>query len=104
VFSAAFIAHVEASYPAEAIKNELCTPVPHPDSDVDFMRSTLTNMINGVRWGQDEALQHWLKNARLDGFTLPGDGAPDPETAQKMSEYGMGTVQKLQKYLAQLEA
>jgi len=104
VFSAAFIGHVEASYQDSDVKNELCTPVPHPDSDTDFMRTTLTNMLNGVRWSQDEPLQQWLKNARLDGFTLPDDGAPDAETAQKMSEFGMGTVLKLQQYLAQLEA
>lgn len=104
VFSAAFIAHVEASYQGNDIKNELCKPVPHPDSDTDYMRTTLANMINGVRWGQDEALQHWLKNARLDGFTLPDDGAPDPQTAQKMAQYGTVTAQKLLQYLAELQA
>jgi len=104
VFSAAFIGHIEACYQDEVVKNELCNPIPHPDSDTDFMRTTLTNLLNGVRWSQDQELQRWLKNARLDGFTLPDDREPDPDEMQKMGQYGMGSVQKIQQYLAQLEA
>ena len=40
VFSAALTAHVEAAYPDDAVKNELCGPVPHPDTPLDFARMT----------------------------------------------------------------
>lgn len=69
VFSAAFIAHVEASYTDNAHKNMLCTPVPHPDSHIDFLRTTLASNLNGAQWSADADLQAWLTNARLDGFT-----------------------------------
>ncbi|MCS5569120.1 MAG: NAD(P)-binding protein, partial [Pseudomonadales bacterium] len=39
VFSAAFIGHVEASYEDEQQKNELCAVVPHPNSDIDWLRN-----------------------------------------------------------------
>ena len=68
VFSAAFIAHVEASYPDDRIRNELCAPVPHPDSHLDWLRTTLSNGMNQARWGQDPELLAWLADARLDGF------------------------------------
>ncbi|MGI9615863.1 MAG: NAD(P)-binding protein, partial [Acidimicrobiales bacterium] len=50
VFSAAFIAHVEAAYDDAARKNELCNVVPHPDTDLDWLRVTLANTLNGVLW------------------------------------------------------
>jgi hypothetical protein len=71
VFSAAFIGHVEASYDDRALKNELCTPVPHPNTDIDFLRSNLQNVTNAACWGRDPELKAWLHNARLDGFTRP---------------------------------
>ena len=76
VFSAAFIGHVEAAYTDEAVKNELCTPVPHPDTDVDFLRTSVANSLNAARWAQDPELTLWLANARLDGFSQAG---PPPE-------------------------
>ena len=79
VFSAAFIAHIEAAYQGDEVKNELCTPVPHPDSDVDFLHTTLANTLNGLKWRTDPELQNWLLHARLDGFTN-GD-APQPDLA-----------------------
>ncbi|MBJ82650.1 MAG: hypothetical protein CL462_07090 [Acidimicrobiaceae bacterium] len=74
VFSAAFIAHVEATYDGETIKNELCTVVPHPDDTLDWVRTTLENALNSIKWNADPGLKTWLSNARLDGFS--GRGAP----------------------------
>lgn len=68
VFSAAVIAHVEATYGDDALKNELCTPVPHPDSDVDWLRTTLADYRNQVRWLDDPDLAFWLEGVRLDLF------------------------------------
>ncbi|MCZ6504342.1 MAG: hypothetical protein O6945_17735 [Gammaproteobacteria bacterium] len=106
VFSAAFIGHVEASYDDDAIKNELCTPLPHPDTDIDFLRTSLTNTLNGARWAQDEDLQSWLQKARLDGFTAPDSSANDvdPQVLESTITTVMGAIQNLQKLLAEIDA
>ena len=78
VFSAAFIAHVELTGDDDGAKNSLCTPVPHPDSDVDWLRSTLAQAMNTIAWAADPDLQVWLSTARLDAFSSIG-GSDDPE-------------------------
>ena len=80
VFSAAFIAHVEAAYSDDALKNELCAPVPHPDSDTDWLRTTIATNRNYQRWSEDAELQAWLDRSRLNlarywGAQLPSDPA-----------------------------
>jgi len=106
VFSAAFIGHVEASYDDDAIKNELCTPVPHPDTDIDFLRTSLANTLNGARWAQDEDLQSWLQEARLDGFTPQDSSANsvDPQMVETTIRSAVGAIQNLQKLLAEIDA
>ena len=78
VFSAAFTAHVEATRDDEAEKNRICTPVPHPDTHVDFLRTTLANTTNQAQWMMDEELAGWLRKSRLDAFTPPpGEDVPE---------------------------
>ena len=72
VFSAALIAHVEAAHaddPDDAEKNRLCRPVPHPDTDLDWVRNTLADYRNQLRWLDDPDLAAWLSAARLDVFS-----------------------------------
>lgn len=66
VFSAAFTAHVELAYDGDEVKNELCTPIPHPDSDLDWMRLTHSDLRNVQRWLDDVELTDWLSSARLN--------------------------------------
>ncbi|MGP4054387.1 NAD(P)/FAD-dependent oxidoreductase [Mycobacterium sp. 4D054] len=66
VFSSAFIAHVEAAYPDDATRNELCVPVPHPDAPIDWLRHTLADNAAQLRWLHDQDLMEWLKSARLN--------------------------------------
>lgn len=66
VFSAAFIAHVEFAYQGDALKNELCPPIPHPDRDVDWLRLTHSDLRNFARWLDDPDLTDWLSSARLN--------------------------------------
>jgi hypothetical protein len=66
VFSAAFIAHVEFAYDEDAVKNLLCAPIPHPDSDLDWLRLTQSDMSNFQRWLGDADLTDWLSSARLN--------------------------------------
>lgn len=66
VFSAAFIAHVEAAYPDDATRNDLCAPVPHPNTDLDWLTATFAEHRNQIRWLEDTDLMEWLCAARLD--------------------------------------
>ena len=66
VFSAAFIGHVEANYQENTHKNEICKPVPHPNTDIDFLRNNLADSINQTKWDEDPNLRQWLQNCRLN--------------------------------------
>jgi hypothetical protein len=66
VFSAALIAHVEAAYADDATRNDLCVPVPHPSTDLDWLTTTMAEHRNQIRWFGDVELMEWLHRARLD--------------------------------------
>ena len=66
VFSAALIGHIEHAYTSDEEKNALCTPVPHPNSDIDWLKSTLATTLNGIAWSQQPRLQEWLGTNRLN--------------------------------------
>ncbi len=83
VFSAGLIAHIEHSYPTDAEKNALCTPVPHPNSDLDWLRTTLATTLNGIAWSQQPELQTWLANNRLNFASHFLDGSK-AEPAEEM--------------------
>lgn len=102
VFSAAFIGHVEAAYRDEAQKNELCTVVPHPNTDLDFLRVTLANARNDLRWSQDAELSAWVARARLNLFGVP-PATPDVamiEAAQRLAAVALPALATLQRLLA----
>ena len=81
VFSASFIAHIEANYDDEDIKNEICGLVPLPNHDTDWLFGMAAQMKNQRRWSQEPDLRDWLVNNRLDGFT--GLTVPGPDTTQE---------------------
>ena len=60
VFSAAFIAHIEAAYPNDEIKNKICNVVPLPNTLIDWLRLTVAFMTNQYIWSQDENIRKWL--------------------------------------------
>jgi NAD(P)-binding Rossmann-like domain len=68
IFSASLIAHVEAAYPDDAVRNQLCVPLPHPDTDLDWIRVALADYGNQLRWFDDPDLTAWLAETRLDLF------------------------------------
>ncbi len=109
VFSAAFIAHVEATYPDEATKNKICSVVPLPNHDTDWIRLTIANLINQFTWSQDKTIQKWLLENRLDGFgKLVRGVAEDDHEKQAVIKRMRGNMQaamaKLQGYIAQIHA
>ena len=74
-FSAAFLAHVEAIYDKDAMKNDLCAPILSPDIAADWLRNMLTDLRNGRRWATEKALQQWIAEHRLSGTGFPDTGA-----------------------------
>ncbi len=66
VFSSGLIAHVEAGYGDDATRNRLCQPVPHPNTDLDWLTTTLAEQRNQISWFEDPDLMDWLCVARLD--------------------------------------
>lgn len=84
VFSAAFIAHIEANYTDEDTQNELCTVVPLPNHDTDWLTGTAAQMKNQFRWSKELGLRDWLITNRLDGFTnlIQTDEHTPPEHLQ----------------------
>lgn len=81
--SAAVIGHVEASYSDDAVKNDLCVPIPTPDVVADWPRDMLADFRVGHRWASDKALRAWVAQHRLAGagFAITGE-APGPEAAR----------------------
>jgi hypothetical protein len=66
VFSSGLIAHAEAAYDDDATRNRLCQPVPHPNTDLDWLTTTLAEQRNQISWFEDPDLINWLCGARLD--------------------------------------
>lgn len=87
VFSAAFIAHLEATYSDEATKNYLSQVVPHPNEAFDFPLVQLQSYLNGMRWNANPAKQKWLHDARLDLIgTLKPPPPEDPVAAEAQAK------------------
>lgn len=104
VFSAAMIGHVELTCPDESRKNKLCTVIPHPDSHIDWLRTTLVNTRSVLRWGTDPELATWLANARLNSVKIGADGTPTPEQTAivaKILQHGMRAIVNLKRLLAE---
>jgi NAD(P)-binding Rossmann-like domain len=68
-FSAAFVAHVEATASSVEEKNLLCGVIPMPDKPMDWVRMQAANLKNQYRWSKNKELKAWIKASRLDGFT-----------------------------------
>jgi hypothetical protein len=85
-FSAAFIAHMEAVYDDDAIKNDLCAPIPTPDIAADLPRSMLADLRNGRRWATEKALRPWIAEHRLSGAGFPDTGAASSPEGMRIIE------------------
>jgi hypothetical protein len=98
-FSAALIGHVEASLDDIARKNQLCSPIPYPDTDLDWLTVQHANAQTGARWASEPAVASWLRDCRLDAFTAGRlDGPPTPEQLailQKLGQYAPAAVDNL---------
>lgn len=68
-FSAAMIGLIETLALSDAQKNELCRPLPLPDTPDDYFSVALTNMMNQYVWSRTPEIRDWMMGSRLDGFT-----------------------------------
>ncbi|KAG4415703.1 hypothetical protein IFR04_011160 [Cadophora malorum] len=87
VFSAAFIAHVETAYDNDEKRNQLCSPISHPNQAFDWLKIRLKDFENGALWQAEPKTAAWLRQCRLD--LLRGILPPlpeDPEEKQKILE------------------
>ncbi|NND81776.1 MAG: NAD(P)/FAD-dependent oxidoreductase [Gammaproteobacteria bacterium] len=107
VFSAAFIAHVEATYDNEVEKNALCNVVPLPNTTDDYLRLTAAFMMNQYQWSQNKEIRAWLLDNRLDGFSKIVANIQQHETdklaiMKRLRDNSMPAMAKLQEFLAAL--
>jgi hypothetical protein len=85
LFSAAFIGFVEATLGDDiAAKNALCTPVPLPVVDTDWLTMLAVSMKNRAAWSAHPAIEKWLAQSRLNGFFALA-ARVKPDDAEKMA-------------------
>lgn len=106
VFSAAFIAHIEATYPDMETQNKLCQVVPLPNHNVDWLRLTAAFMQNQYTWSQIPELKKWLFENRLDGFSqlmasVSADDKQKMQIVHRLRSNAGPAMAKLQQFLTE---
>jgi hypothetical protein len=96
IFSASLIAHVEAAYSDDTTRNRLCVPLPHPDTDLDWLRLARADYGNQLRWFDDPELTAWLAAARLDLFGhLVGQLLPPASAKPRVRDRILGVAKSV---------
>lgn len=65
-FSAALIGYLEATRDDDTERNRLCPPNPLTDAAHDWIPALRIMLTADSRWSQEEDLQEWLHNSRLN--------------------------------------
>ncbi|KIW63802.1 hypothetical protein PV04_08774 [Phialophora macrospora] len=99
-FSAALIAHVEATYQDAKLKNGLCRPVPMPNEPIDYPLVMLQTNLNTLGWLKQPQMVAWLKDCRLNIFKSPVPDDPEQRIAQQKQT--MAIVEAASKKIQQL--
>jgi hypothetical protein len=81
-FSAALIAHLEATIEGEADKQALARGAPMTDTVEDWARSQVASMINQGAWGRHPDIAGWLASCRLDLFARSLAAAREDDSAK----------------------
>ncbi len=107
VFSAALIAHVEATRDTDTEKNQLCQVVPLPDHDTDWIRMMIPHLLNQYTWSRDPDLRAWLLGSRLDGFSAMarslGDDPDRIAVMRRLRDAALPAMEKLLELSAEIE-
>ncbi|NNC96484.1 MAG: NAD(P)/FAD-dependent oxidoreductase [Gammaproteobacteria bacterium] len=109
VFSAAFIAHIEATYTSDEEKNKICSVVPLPNHYTDWIKVTSANMKNQYIWSKHPGIREWLIAHRLDGFmrmvqSVKKYNIPKMLVLKRLRDNAKPAVAKMQKFLHELES
>lgn len=80
-FSAALIAHLEATVEDDAFKRQICQPTTMTDTVEDYLRVMAVSMGNQGAWNAVPEIREWIRTCRLDMFghtlaQLTKDDAP----------------------------
>ncbi|WP_326545317.1 NAD(P)-binding protein [Mycolicibacterium sp. ND9-15] len=103
-FSAAVIAHVEATYPDDDTRNAYCEPVPYPHDPIDWLRMMYSFNKNQLQWFSDPDMLAWVDGARLNALHHVTSGASARARDRIISMLGKQLPlvnQKLEALLAQ---
>lgn len=107
VFSAAFLAHLEAAYESDDEKNRFATPIPHPNTHLDYLHTQMLSGVNSFTWRMDPALAEWLAQSRLDAFSTlrsgVGGSPAEQQLMDRIAEAGPQALAALQELLASAE-
>ena len=104
-FSAALIAFIETNFDDDREKNSLSTPVALADDPVEWMASTVGNMINQNIWTQNPKMQNFIRRCRLDPFggAIRDIDPNEPKNAEILAlikETAVPAVMNMQKLMA----
>ncbi|MCW2516327.1 MAG: hypothetical protein JWR11_5369 [Mycobacterium sp.] len=100
-FSAAVIAHVEATKGDDAVKNSYCGPVPHPKVPLDWLTMTAELNANQLTWFADAEMIAWLHGARLNVVSHLRTGAtPTPQDMEPLTNRLRSVNEKIDALLA----
>lgn len=91
--SAALVAYVEATRSDDAEKNELCAPIPGPDTTQDWLRTTAANLRADYRWTQAPDVAAWLDGARLNLSAGLMSHAGNPLVQQSLTRFASNAAQ-----------
>lgn len=104
VFSAAFLAHIEASYKNDATKNELSTPIPMPEHANEYVRQYLQTYRNQLLWASKPEVSAWVDASRLNLYEClipkpPTDPKEREQFYQVMGQTMVAQIDKLDKLM-----
>jgi hypothetical protein len=87
---------VEAAYSDDTTRNRLCVPLPHPDTDLDWLRLARADYGNQLRWFDDPELTAWLAAARLYLFGhLVGQLLPPASAKPRVRDRILGVAKSV---------
>ena len=89
-FSAAFIAHLEATIADDEEKNALARVTDFQDTPYQYMAVQLVGMANQHVWNQNPELRRWIESCRLNAGThlMAGLSPSDTEKMALLSQLG----------------
>ena len=104
-FSAALIAHIEATLDDDDAKRQLCQPTHMTDTVEDYLQVMAISMRNQAAWNTLPELRSWIRNCRLDTFgqtmaQVAKDDVPRREVLARLAAATKPAMENLQRLTA----